>query len=461
MPPPAAPSHLQADLEHLEVLAHAPVYAHDGLIANLDEIYGRIAGAHFSDYDIAEITKAAPDLMYRLFDLRMALRANADQYRQRGLMSAAAAAKLRDCMRILRYVTDLLGEIAAGHPRTNEGDAPRRAFTGGNRSTLVNWAFYDGKDIVFRAGDVVVMRGHAHNSAAIARIGDVDSQFSHAAIVHIDEAGRHWMVESLIEDGAIINPLAHSIGHGIARAALYRHRDAALAAKAGTLAYEHVAASRKPLARRILYDFTMRLDKRRRLFCAKLVRLAYQKASGGTVNLPSYPTHIVMKNRDFLNRIGVKAAETFAPADMDVEPRFDLVAEWQDYRETSNLRLQDFTMDKLFEWMEQYHYRFEETFMVRLVSMFGRLAAHLSDGAKEFIASVVPKVPINMPRKTVAAVAMLHKTAEPIYHELQELERANIAKTGRPLIGAEIYAALEAIRAREGNRIGYLVRRKA
>ena len=58
----------------------------------------------------------------------------------------------------------------------------------------------------------------------------------------------------------------------------------------------------------------------------------------------------------------------------------------------------------------------------------------------------------------VAAVAMLHKTAEPIFYELQDLERACVAKTGRPLIGVEIYEALEAIRARSGNRIGYLVR---
>ena len=461
MPPPAAPSNLQADLERLEVLAHAPVYAHDGLIAKLDEIYGRVARANFSNYDIREITKAAPGLMYRLFDLRVALRANADTWRERGLMSATAAAKLRDCLRILRYVTDMLGEIAAGHPRTKEGDAERRAFTGGDGSTLVNWAFYNGQDIAFRSGDVVLIRGHAHNSAAIARIGDVDSQFSHIAMVHVDAMGTHRMVESLIEDGAIVNPLAHSLSHGTVRAALYRHRDAALAARAANLIHEHVAATRKPFARRILYDFSMRLDNRRRLFCAKMVRLAFQKASEGGLDLPTYPTRISMKNRDFLDRIGVKAAETFAPADIDVEPGFDLVAEWQDYRETSNVRLQDFTMDKLFDWMETHGYRFEETFMVRLVSIFGRLAAHLSDGAKEFMASVVPRVPINMPRKTVAAVAMLHKTAEPIYHELQELERANIAKTGRPMIGEEIYAALEAIRAREGDRIGYLVRHNA
>lgn len=460
MPPPTDTTRLQADLERLETQVYAPVYTHDALIAKLEAIYDQVATAKFTDYDFGGLKSAAPDIVYQLFDYRIALRDSAEVWRERGIFSRVAAGKLRDCMRIMRYVGDFLGEIAAGHPRSKEGDVPRLGFTGGGLSTLINWKFYNGQDIAFRPGDVVVVRGHAHNSAAIARIGDVDSQFSHVGMVYAGNAGQHWMVESLIEDGAIVNPLSHSIGHGIARAALYRYRDAELAAKAAQLIHDYVAATRKPFVRRILYDFSMRLDKRRRLFCAKLVRLAFEMASSGRIVLPAYPTHIGMKNRDFLDRIGVKADDTFAPADMDVEPGFDLVAEWQDYRETSNVRLQDFTMDKLFEWMDdpRYNYRFKETPFVWIVSLFGRLAAHLSDDAKEFLSSVVPRVPINMRRKTVAAVAMLHKTAEPIYHELQAMERANIAKTGRPLIGEEIYAALEGIRAREGDGIGYLVR---
>ena len=231
-----------------------------------------------------------------------------------------------------------------------------------------------------------------------------------------------------------------------------------MAKRAAEKIYEHVEASRKPFNRRILYDFTMRLDDKRRLFCSKLVHRAFHIASDGAVKLPAFPTHIGLRNRDFIDRIGVKADVTFAPGDVDVEPDFDLVAEWQDYRETSNIRLQDFTMDKVFEWMDGYNYRFKETWLVWFVSIFGCVAARLSDDAKDLISGVVPKIPINMRRKTIATVAMLHKTAEPIYHELQKLERECIAETGRPMHGDEIFAHLERIRAREGDRIGYLVK---
>jgi hypothetical protein len=117
-------------------------------------------------------------------------------------------------------------------------------------------------------------------------------------------------------------------------------------------------------------------------------------------------------------------------------------------------------MDKLFEWMDKYNYRFEETTAIKLVSLLGRFSSHFSEGAKEVLSSVFPRVPVNMPRKTVAVVAMLHKTAEPIYRELMKLNQDCVAETGVPLHGLDAMAALESIREREGDRIGYLVRHR-
>jgi hypothetical protein len=375
------------------------------------------------------------------------------------LLTPEVVAGLRNVFRVLRYVSDMLGEIAIGNARIPDGGHTLRGFTGRDYNTLVNSAYYKPNgELPFRSGDVLLLRGHAHNSAAIARIGDVDSQFSHIGMVYIDEVGDHWMVESLIEDGAIVNPLSKSLDHGIVRAVLYRHQDRVLAARAAQCIFEHVSASRAKRGKRIPYDFTMRLDERRDLFCSKLVRLAYAQATDGAYLLPTYATRIVPRNRDFIDRVGVLTNMTFAPADIDLESGFDLVAEWQDYRETANIRLQDFTMDKLFEWMERYGYRFEETTAIRLVSILGRFSSYFSDTAKDALESLFPRVPRNMPRKTVAVVAMLHKTAEPLYHELQRLNDEAIAETGVPMHGLDILAALEGIRLREGDRIGYLVK---
>lgn len=458
-PPVVRPPTYERDLNVIERLASTPANSAFELAKALALIYSHGATADFDDYNLDEVAQNAPEILYRLFDTRMRLRGRIAEFEEKGVMTREVELALRNSFRILRYVGDMVGEVARAHGKPPAEETRLSGFRGQNYNTLVNWDYYKGakgQDITIRSGDVLLVRGERHNSAAIARIGDVDSQFSHACIAYVDERGAHYVVESLIEDGAVVGPLMKALDHDLARAVLYRHKDAALAARAARLIHDYVAERQGSVTKRILYDFSMNLEENKRLFCSKLVRFAYEMASEGQVKLPRYPTHFVMKNRDFLRRIGVKATETFAPADIDMEKDFDIVCEWQDYAVTGNVRLQDFTCDKLFEWMDQYGYRFKETFLIRVVSFFGRLSAYFSDRAKEVLSSIAPKVPINMKRRTVATVAMLQLTAEPIYRELLAAQEDMLAKKGRPLHGLEVFDLLEEIRRREGKRIGYL-----
>lgn len=421
---------------------------------------GLYAALHDPDVDPAdraELTRAAPYLLHTLFDARIGLRNRIAGWQESGLLDRSAETALRDVLRLTRYASDVLGEIAASNPRMAPNQKTKRGFTGSANNTFVNPAFYNGRNIPFRTGDVLLLRGSAHNSAAIARIGDVDTQFSHTAIIYVDPKGEHWVVEALIEDGAVINTLAHVLDHGLGRAVLYRFKDADVAAKAAKLAYERVLATKTGKAPHIPYDFSMRLTGRKSLFCAKLVSQAFADATDGAVELPAFKTRLDQrKNRAFFKSIGVKARETYAPGDIDLDPRFDVVAEWQDYRLTPVLRRQDMVMTKFFEWMETKGYRFREDFFITLIAIFGRLSSYLSDRAKNLISGVVPKVPRNMSRSCVATIVMLHKSAEELTPALAALEDDHIRMTGLPLHPAEILKHLERLRETSGSRIGYL-----
>ena len=451
-----APRGLPDRIAEITEAAGAPAVTAADVTRLLAGIYQAINGTDIDGYDPVALRPQAAALHRRLFDLRGRLRARLAEWNAAKLMTHDNQLLLRDCLRAARFASDMLGELAIGHAKLPDGAESLKAFRG-PINTIVPPPFDSDEAAAFRSGDVLLLRGMHHNSAAIARIGDVDSQFSHVAIIHVDKRGKQWVVESLIEDGAVINELGRTLAHGNGRAMLFRHPDAELAARASQIAYDHVRRTYGTWKRRILYDFTMRLDKRRPLFCSKLVRLAYARASKGTVLLPRFPTRFDMKNRDFIDRIGVKATETYAPGDTEIEPRFELVAEWQDFRVTSRLRAQDLIMVKLFEWMEMYGYTFRQDFLIRLISMLGRFSAHLSEDIKNMLADVVPKVPVNMTARTIAAIAMLHKTAEPLLEEISKLEADHIASTGRPLHPRQILAALEAIRQRSDGRIGYLV----
>jgi len=453
------PHRLEEDLAAVEQIIARPVATAGELAANLGQLYEAAFGISLDRYDVASLTGAAPRIARAIFDLRLRVRDQIADWHGRGFLTLEGQKALRNALRIARYATDMLGELNIRYAQLGPDEKTLRGFTGHSVNTFVNPAYDNGEDIPFQAGDLLLMRGMHHNSAAIARIGDVDSQFSHLAIIHTDANGKHWVVEALIEDGSVINSLSDVLHHGLGRCVLFRHRDKQLAARAAALIHELVRHSNERSRRHIWYDFTMELAGDKQLFCSKLVRKAYALGSEQAFLLPTFTTRFDMKNRDFIERIGVTAKETFAPADIELEPAFDLVAEWQDYRVTSRLRLQDLLMDRLFLWMDEHDYRFQEDWPIKLIGYLGLLSGQLSSRAKDLISNVVPKVPPNMTRATIQAVAMLHKTAEPLLAELQALERRSIDRSGRPLHAREVYDFLEAKRQASGGEIGYLVGR--
>jgi hypothetical protein len=151
-------SSFENDLERIEILAATPVTSAALLERNLNYIYEQAAEARFADYDVASIAKAAPSLMYRLFDLRVGLREKLAHYEMLGLMTQEAVQGFRNVFRVLRYVSDMLGEIASGHPNPGDSGYLLRGFTGNENNTLINYAFYHGPTPVsFQSG-----RNRAH-----------------------------------------------------------------------------------------------------------------------------------------------------------------------------------------------------------------------------------------------------------------------------------------------------------
>ncbi len=457
---PSSPSaSLPAKVQDWRRLVDRPVDTSDELLANLQALYAAVYGSDFSGFEVDAVQSDAHLLTEELFDLRLSIRDRLPEWHAKGLMHPDTARAARNAIRVLRYTADIVGEVASRFQRLPAGDDTYKAFQGPPSWTQAHPARKLGERLYFRAGDVLLVRGRLHNSAAIARIGDVDSQFSHVGMVHIAEDGSRWLVEALIEEGATITALDDALEHGLGRALLLRYRDRQLAARASSAMFDRVAVSRGLMGRWIPYDFTMQLEGDDELYCSKLIRQAYRAASDGELQLPTHKTRLDMRNRDFFDRIGVTASETFAPADLEVEPGFDVVAEWRDYRVTSSLRLQDLIMSKLFDWMDEHDYRFQPDFGIAAMSLLGRVSGWLPSTVKQALTRLgVPKIPSNMTTSTIGAIAMLHKTAQPILEHLEALEVRSIEASGRPLHPHEVFIELEAYRARSSNRIGYLVR---
>jgi hypothetical protein len=444
------------DFVQLASLCGEPVKTSGQLEAQLEKIYKQVFDVDFARYDLKALRAAAPDLLDDFYDLRLGLRSQIAGWKMRDLITPKAEKLLRDVFRALRYATDMLGELMIGFRQKKTGKSRRLAFSKNTRGTLFHPALRASSFAEFQSGDVIIVRGTIHNSAAIARIGDVDSQFSHAALVYVEPEGRQFVVEALIETGGTINTLHSALSHDLGRAVVFRHADKDLAHKAAEAMYNRVRATEGWFKRRIPYDFSMELENYEKLFCSKLVRQAFDEASDGRQKLPTFTSSFEKGARDFLDRIGVTAQQSFAPGDLELEPNMVALAEWRDFERTSHIRLQDFVMVKLFEWMEQKGYTFKEPPALKIISRLGCASAYVPWPLSAFLARFMPRVPRNMKRETISAIAMLHYTAEPLFKQLQALERHSVRRRGHPLHPREILEFLETRREESPTRVGYL-----
>jgi len=187
------------------------------------------------------------------------------------------------------------------------------------------------RELKLHSGDILVSRGGAPTSALIARGNDYPGNFSHVALLYVDEkTGEPAIIESHIERGVVISSVEEYIKDKKLRVMVLRLRpdlpqmkaNPMLPHKASTLAYEDVKA------RHIPYDFEMDYKDPSKQFCSEVASSAYRLLG---VELWKGTTHMsspgVMK---WLSYFGVTHFETQAPADLEYDPQLSIVAEWRD-----------------------------------------------------------------------------------------------------------------------------------
>jgi hypothetical protein len=180
------------DFKQLQSLADETPRDASDLHDNLREIYQALYLVDFSRYEAKEVRESAEELLRAIFQIRLDVRARIEDWRRKGLMTHPVQADLRDCFRASRYAGDMIGEIYLEHPRLAADQSTFAAFAGPWPNVMLNSALVSGPP-TFEPGDVIPQRGMVHNSAAISRIGDTDSQFSHVGIVaHSGDFGQRF-----------------------------------------------------------------------------------------------------------------------------------------------------------------------------------------------------------------------------------------------------------------------------
>lgn len=185
--------------------------------------------------------------------------------------------------------------------------------------------------LVIHSGDILVSRGGAPTSALISRGNDYPGNFSHVALVYVDEkTDKTYIIESHIERGVTLSSIDDYMNDKKLRIMVLRLRadhlqmlqDKMLPHKAAKLFFER--ASKKHIA----YDFEMDYSDSTKLFCSEVASSAYKKVSIDLwMGLSSISSHGVAK---WLAGFGVKNFVTQEPSDLEYDSQLTVVAEWRD-----------------------------------------------------------------------------------------------------------------------------------
>jgi len=196
------------------------------------------------------------------------------------------------------------------------------------KSVTPSHAFQNG---TLRSGDILVSRGGAPTSALIARGNDYPGNFSHVALLYVDEkTGVPGIIEAHIEVGVVVSTIEEYIRDKKLRVMVLRLRPDLPSMKADPM-LPHKAAKRaceEAKNRHIPYDFEMDYRDPSKWFCSEVASWAYRQFGvelwKGTTRM-SAPG--VVK---WLSWFGVTHFETQAPADLEYDPQLAVVAEWRD-----------------------------------------------------------------------------------------------------------------------------------
>jgi hypothetical protein len=325
-----------------------------------------------------------------------------------------------------RYQEDLLAEKTIENARipVNQKSTPAFADPEG---TLINPKF---SKVTYQSGDVLVLRGNSTISTSIAKMSDSESQFSHTLIVHVDpKTQKSYAIEALIDQGVIVHPLEEVLNEGVHRVALYRHDNSAVARDAAQIAYDK-ATSAIAKGKNYPYDFKLDMNDSSSVYCAELIRMAYSEATKGALKIPTFPSTLGKKFSETLKSVGYPpmVKSIYAPSDMDVEPSFQLVAEWRDAKATLNYRIKDQIMSKLFQWVEE-----------------GTTGINLTAAVKAAVGTSQDKKAMDP-----AKLAQYAKQADDVVNQLSiEVLKVNdkhVQKTGYNMSAKELAQYLESVR---------------
>lgn len=295
----------------------------------------------------------------------------------------------------------------------------------------------------FHSGDLMLARGVSFVSAIITQVSDNRSHYSHVVTVRKDpQTGEGETVESYIGSGVEKFDLLFALKNENARLLVLRPKDEELAKAAAEVAVQ--SAEQK-----LPYDYAMDYEDAKAMSCVEVPVYAFRKASGGALNLPTYPAAVTIENPEFLSRMGLKSGLIRTPDDLETDPNFEMVLDWKDTRLIRDSRQKDAVLAEMVRWISELKYNFHDDMKSR-IAMYG-----VHPLRKTFLWPLVqkvakaPNIDKEVPRATFGIMVLVDELGEILLKEVRAREESYRHENKRPMTVQELRRSLEEYRLRD------------
>jgi hypothetical protein len=418
----------------------SPVFTAEDCEPFLNNIYSEIFSTSPDYFEKRVLETQHTDIANNLWLSRIALREKLKKWHDEKLLAGNCVGALKKAQRVGRSLEDYLLALSASNPRLlDDRSNATKVFEGPRQALQVEPRV---GEIKLVSGDVLLSRGSAMTTALLARVADQGSEFSNLAIYHLDEKGAGHVVESQLDVGAVVTSWESYRADGKSRMTVYRHADAKVAAESAKKIFQKISASKG--AKKIQYDFAMDSKDHKNLYGAELVALAYDLGSQGKIKLPQFPSKVTVPD-DLLQRLTMNSKEIFAPADIELDSRFQLIGEWRDLNQVGVVHEIDSVMTAMLTWIQDKDYELKEswrTALLKYATWNGRRLPAMEHSTKE-------KFPKNMPPSLVGTVKTLQDVGEILAQDLSIQNMKTSARTGFRMTPTQMIAYLEDVRAQD------------
>lgn len=401
--------------------------------AKLNALFSKLENIDLSRVDLDEVRRNTNLIIKNTAEFDRQIVQLIAKWKESGHWTKKSETTVRNTIRGLRYFGDSVGEMSLGLGDSKSPSFNFKTFTGGQPFIVTADGQHFNPKHDFRPGDLVLIRGSSEVSAAIARVADINTQFSHIAIVTQDPASKElFLQEALIEKGLVLSPLQSLMDHALGRAVILRHEDPKRAEQASQAAWKRSHDGQK-----YIYDFSMKfkispkeLSENPELFCSLVVRDAFYGDEKAPYLLPKDPSQLNPKNRQFLKLIGISdtTTEIFAPSDIELDPDFIKVAEYRDFSKTPQQRIYDVMFDKIFEWMDEGGH-FQQSKLLDLLANFGFQISKI-DALKKLMWKIGIPVAPHVKPNVLRAVVSIGLIRRHLQKELQPKIDTFVKQTG-------------------------------